>query len=104
MALLGVGGMGEVYPGAGYEARAQGRAQAVARAVSRLRQNGCAASSERRGRHRPLNHPNILTIYEIGETDGRYYIATEFVEGRTLRRHMESARIAFTEVLKSLFN
>src|SRR5438552_172032 len=47
-----------------------------------------------------LNHPNILTIYEIGETDGTYYIATEFVEGRTLRQHLESARMAFTEVLK----
>ena len=32
-----------------------------------------------------LNHPNILTVYEIGEVDGKNYIAAEFIEGKTLR-------------------
>src|SRR5262245_19853533 len=35
-----------------------------------------------------LNHPNILTIYDIGEQDGLHYIATEYIEGETLRRRM----------------
>src|SRR5215210_5835626 len=35
-----------------------------------------------------LNHPNILTVYEIGETDETNYIVTEFIEGKTLREHL----------------
>ncbi len=35
-----------------------------------------------------LNHPNILTVHEIGEVDGRNYIATELIDGRTLREHL----------------
>jgi len=46
-----------------------------------------------------LNHPNILTIYEIGQTDGAHFMATEFVEGKTLRQHLESAPMMICEAL-----
>ncbi|MCL6624745.1 MAG: serine/threonine protein kinase, partial [Fimbriimonadales bacterium] len=57
-----------------------------------------------------LAHPNIVTIYEVGEDRGRYYIAMEYLEGQTLRQRLdvegklpqeEAARILI-EVLKGL--
>ncbi|HLL74716.1 MAG TPA: protein kinase [Pyrinomonadaceae bacterium] len=85
--LLGEGGMGEVYLA---EDVRLGRPVALkllpapftaeADRVRRFEQEARAASA--------LNHPNIITIHEIGRADSRHYIATEFVEGETLRAHM----------------
>lgn len=51
--------------------------------VSRFKQEARATSS--------LNHPNIVTIFEVGESEGRNYIVTEFVEGVILRGRMAAA-------------
>ncbi|HEX5602870.1 MAG TPA: protein kinase, partial [Pyrinomonadaceae bacterium] len=51
--------------------------------VSRFKQEARATSS--------LNHPNIVTIFEVGESQGRYYIVTEFVEGVILRARLAAA-------------
>ena len=46
-----------------------------------------------------LNHPNIITIHEIGEADGAHFIATEFIEGQTLKQLLAHTRMALPEIL-----
>jgi serine/threonine protein kinase/predicted Zn-dependent protease len=46
-----------------------------------------------------LNHPNILTIYEISHADSTHFIATEFIDGDTLRQRMQGSRLKLSEVL-----
>ncbi len=46
-----------------------------------------------------LNHPNILTIYEIGKADSVDLIATEFIDGETLRARISKTRMKLTEAL-----
>jgi serine/threonine-protein kinase len=45
-----------------------------------------------------VRHPNILTIYEVGEVAGHHYIAAEYIAGETLRQRMNRSRISLVEV------
>jgi Tol biopolymer transport system component len=46
-----------------------------------------------------LNHPNILTIYDIGQADSLHFMATEYVEGETLRQHIGRTRMTLGQAL-----
>src|SRR4051812_511869 len=46
-----------------------------------------------------LNHPNIITIYEIDRSGSTWFIATEFIDGSTLRERMQGQRMPLAEVL-----
>jgi len=80
---LGEGGMGVVY-----RARDEKLQRDVALKFLGVLPTGGSASHERLLQEAraisALNHPNICTVYEVGDTDGRPYIAMEFVEGRPL--------------------
>ncbi len=84
LAPIGAGGMGEVY---------RARDSKLGRDIAlKVLPKDLAADAERRRRFEQearaasgLNHPNVVHVYDVGETDGTTFIAMELVEGRTLR-------------------
>lgn len=46
-----------------------------------------------------LNHPNILTVYEFGEAGSARFIATEYVDGKTLRQHLKGPQLSVREAI-----
>src|SRR5207247_6347439 len=96
--LIGRGGMGAVYkarqkqldrivalkilpPGISDEAAFAGRFTREARALAKL------------------NHPNVVTLYEFGQTDGLFFFLMEFVDGVDLRQLLQAGRVAPREAL-----
>jgi eukaryotic-like serine/threonine-protein kinase len=97
LSLIGSGGMGEVYLA---DDTKLGRKVAIKflnekyskeeDLLNRFIQEAKAASA--------LNHPNLITVYEIGEHDGAHYISTEFIDGKTLRQRMKE-RLTFDDAM-----
>ena len=96
---IGAGGMGEVYLA---EDTKLDRKVAIKILPTEL------ASHEERMRRfvqeakaaSALNHPHIITIFEIDETDSRHFIVTEFIDGETLRQRMKHQHIRLNDILE----
>lgn len=96
--FLGVGGMGEVYLA---EDTKLGRKVALKtlpteftndrERLRRFYHEARAASA--------LNHPNLLTIHEIGDEKGAYFMATEYIDGETLRDMLKRGRLKIDDAL-----
>jgi len=87
LSLIGAGGMGEVYLAEDTRLRRKVALKLLpwrftqdADRARRFEREARAASS--------LNHPNIITIFEVGQVDWRHFICSEYVEGQTLRRRL----------------
>src|SRR4026208_154561 len=98
VAPIGAGGMGAVYKA--YDNKLQ-RTVAI-----KLLPSEYISQQDRRRRFfqearaaSALNHPHILTIYEVGEDDGKPYIAMEYVEGETLRQKIKNNGLQLRETL-----
>ena len=96
--LLGVGGMGEVYLAQDNQLRRPVALKLLLpeftrdeERLRRFKQEAFAASA--------LNHPNILTIYEIGLEGDTEFIATEFIDGTSLREFMTQQQMTIEQVL-----
>jgi serine/threonine protein kinase len=96
---LGAGAIGEVY---------RARDQRLGRDVAlKVLQEGLAEDRDRRARFEKearvaaaLNHPNIVGLYDIGEHEGRLYLVTELIEGKTLRERMGGAALPVKELYR----
>ena len=96
---LGAGGMGEVY-------LAQDTTELDRTVALKILPVEVVANKDRLQRFTQeartvsnLNHPNILTIYEFGQADSVRFIATEFIDGETLRQYISGGRLKLVDVL-----
>ncbi len=95
---LGAGGMGEVYlardPRLGREVAIKVLPPDLASNEDRLKRFEKEARSAS-----ALNHPNIVTVHDVGTSDGVSWIAMELVEGQTLRKHLAGGALPLKKVL-----
>jgi len=96
--LIGEGGMGEVYLAKDGQLERRVAIKLLNEKyennesnIQRFIQEAKAASA--------LNHPNILTIHEIGQTENSHYIVSEYIDGQTLRSTLEKDDLNLSKIL-----
>jgi serine/threonine-protein kinase len=98
VSLVGAGGMGQVYLAVDTRLGRKAALKTLTpefvhdeRGLQRFEQEARAASA--------LNHPNILTIYEVGQSGETHFIASEFIDGPNLRERLAAGRLDMESVL-----
>lgn len=98
LSVIGSGGMGNVYLALDEELNRRVALKILPaqfasdeERIARFRREARAASA--------LNHPNIVTVFDVGRTGDTWYIATEFIEGVTLRTRLEQGTMSTDEAL-----
>ena len=89
LSKIGEGGMGQVYLAEDTRLNRRVSLKFLSRIFTEDRERLRRFEQEARAAS-ALNHPNILTIHEIGDADGHRFITTEFIEGETLRERLRS--------------
>jgi serine/threonine protein kinase len=98
LSKIGEGGMGDVYLAKDTRLNRQVAIKLLSvklnkneNHLQRFVQEARAASA--------LNHPNIITVYEIGEFEDTHFIAAEYIEGETLRERLSSDELSLSKIL-----
>src|SRR5580700_6436064 len=99
VSLLGAGGMGEVYRARDSRLKREVAIKVLPQSLSldadrlrRFEQEALATAA--------LNHPNILAVFDIGESDGAPYVVSELLEGETLRERLRGGPIPVRKALE----
>src|SRR5438552_15165824 len=96
---IGAGGMGEVYLAQDTSELGRTVALKIVPAEVAKDKNRLQRFTQEARTVSNLNHPNILTVYEFGQTESGSFIAAEYIDGVTLREHLSGRRLKLIDIL-----
>src|SRR5450631_1081279 len=98
LSLLGKGGMGEVFLAEDTKLHRKVALKALLPEVAEDKDKLARFMLEARAAS-ALSHPNAAHIYEIGEANGRHFLAMEYIEGETLEKRLAGEPMPFAEII-----